>query len=411
MERTQKTKRKKSFERKNYLVIALVSFFLVFVLSGFVSAVSVGVSPATLTFKNVLRGGYSQGSLVVSADSQTKTNISVTTFGNVSSWLNFTENFSVSKDNPYLLRVSATPPSDTPNGNYTGFLRIETSSLGTKSKGNFVGVVKSTLDVYVTVEVVDTQIIQCGASKYSVNSVEKGDNVIFNIDVTNTGNVKLKPRVTIDIWNEDQTNIVKKVDTLGKEILPSLKKGISIEVPTTQLGVSQYWADVSAVDCLSSKLLTFDVLEPGALKANGVLLDILTNKTAKVGDTVPIEVTFKNIGEKQVSAEFKGQITRNGKIVQLLDSPVSDVKIGKIGFFHFYFTPKGSGAYLISGRVYYSGKQTYESSTKIDVISNSFFMSIIPYIYGVLIVVIAFLFLKILKEKGSYKKALRRIGK
>ena len=411
MEITQKTKRKKRFERKNYLAVALVSFFLAVFLSGFVSAVNVGVSPATLSFKNVLRGGYSQGSLVVSVDSQTKTNISVTTLGNISSWLNFTKNFSVLRDEPRVLKVSATPPLDTPNGNYTGFLRIETSSLGTNLEGHAVGVVKSTLDVYVTVEVVDTQIIQCGASKYSVNSVEKGDNVIFNLNVANTGNVKLKPRVTIDIWNGDQTKIVKKVDTLGKEILPSLKKEISVEVPTTQLDISQYWAEVSAVDCLSSKLLTFDVLEPGSLKANGALLNILTNKTAKVGDTIPIESIFKNICEKQVSAEFKGQITRNGKIIQLLDSPVSDVEIGKIGLFHFYFTPKGSGTYLVSGRVYYSGKQTYELSTKIDVISNSFFIPIIPYIYGVLMVVIVFLFLKILKEKGSYKKALRRIGK
>lgn len=411
LKKNQKAKRERKFEKKNLLALALSVFFFIFIFSEFASAVNVGVSPATLTFKNVLRGGYSHGNLVISADSQTKTNITVTALGNVSTWLNFTKNFSVSRDNPYILDVSATPPRDTPNGNYTGFLRIETSSLGAKSKGAFVGLVKSTLNVYVTIEVVDTQVIQCSASKYSVNSVEKGDNVIFNINITNTGNVKLKPRIIIEIWNEAQNKLLKKVDTFGDEILPSLKKYISIKVPTSQLDISQYWADVSAVDCLSSKLLTFDVLKPGALKANGVLLGILANKTAKVGDTVPIEATFKNIGEKQVNAEFKGQITKNGKIIQLLDSPVSEVEVGKIGFFHFYFTPKRNGMYLVSGRVYYSGKQTYESSIKINVVSDSFFNSIIPYIYWALIVVIIFLFLKILKEKGAYKRTLKRLGR
>lgn len=404
-------KMNKSSIIKSKLAIIFVAVFLILLLAGMVSAVNVGVSPATITFKNVLRGGYSQGNVVISVDSTSPTNITVSPIGNISSWLNFTQNFTVSRDNPYVLPVSVTPPDDIPNGNYTGFLKIETASLSSGSQGQFVGIVRSTLDVYVTVEVVDTQILQCSASKFSVQSAEQGDNVIFNMNVTNNGNVIMNPQVAIDVWDENQTRIVKHVDVNGGQILPSLQKQISVSMNSAGLPISQYWADVSVVDCLASSLLTFDVLEPGALTANGILLDILTEKTATTGQTIPIEASFKNTGEKEVSAQFQGQITYNGRIVQLLNSPSFNVQINQISNFNFYFTPRESGAYIISGRVYYSGKQTYESSATVEVSSNSVFNVLLPLLYAVLILIIIFLFLKIIKEKWKYKEALRRLRK
>jgi hypothetical protein len=392
-------------------MLVLTSFLSLILFSGFVSAVNIGVSPATVTFHNVLRGGYAQGQVVVSADSVAKTNISVDAVGNISSWLNFSKNFSASKENPHVLTISVTPPADTPNGNYTGFVRISASAPQNTSSGGTVGIVKSSLDVYVTVQVVDTQIIQCSAAKYSVNSVEQGDDIVFNVNVTNTGNVIIQPRVTIDVWDESQTNIVKSLDTRGDQILPTREKQLSFRISSAGMPTSQYWADISAVDCLSSTLLTFDVLKPGALKANGLLTSILSPKEAKVGDTIPIEASFKNTGEKEVSAQFRGQVTKSGKIVQLLDSPSSNIAINDIGTFTFYFTPKSPGDYVISGRVYYDGKQSYEQSTTFTVTSSSPFSVILPLVYGLLIVLIAFLFLKILKEKKNYKKILRRFKK
>lgn len=400
-----------SFGLKGKLLLMIFSLAAVVFLSGYVSAVNIGVSPASLAFKNVLRGGYAEGNLIISADSSQDTNISVTALGNISSWLNFTSNFSVSLNKPYLLKVAVTPPNDTPNGNYTGFLRIETQSPASSIQGNAVGTVRSTLNVYITVQVTDTEILQCSAGKFSVSSADQGDNVVFKMNVTNNGNVIIKPKVIIQIWNEDQTQVVKTLNEMGSQILPTVQGNLSFSVPTGDMAISQYWADVSVVDCLASNLLTFDVLKPGTLKADGILINILTSSGAKTGDTVPIEASFKNTGETEVSAQFKGEVTKSGRIIQLLDSPVSNVAIGDLKVFSFYFTPSSAGDYVISGRVYYSGKQSYEQSTTLNVQPRFSFSFLLPVVYGLLVVLIAFLFLKIIKEKKSYKKMLKRSKK
>lgn len=398
------------FSNKHALTVFLL-FGAVLLCSGMAFAINVGVSPATLSFSNVLRGGYAQGNIVVSVDSPTPVNITANATGEIASWLNFSKNFSSSQNNPHVLQVSVTPPGDTPNGNYTGFVRIETLPSSQGVSGNAVGVVHSTLDVYIKVEVVDTQILQCGASAFSVQSVEQGDDAIFNVNVTNQGNVIINPQISIKVWDENQTKIVKQVDTQGGQILPTLKKQIQIKMNTADMPISQYWADFSVEDCLASNLLTFDVLQPGALKADGIFLNLLASPNAKVGDTIPIIANFKNTGEKEVSAQFKGQVTKSGRIIQLLDSPPSNVPINQLNTFNFYFTPSSPGEYIITGRIYYSGKQSYELSTKVEVTGSSVFSVLLPLVYAILIFAIAFLFVKIVREKRSYNRRLRRLRK
>jgi len=234
---------------------------------------------------------------------------------------------------------------------------------------------------------------------------------VFNVNVTNQGNVIINPKISIKVWDENQTKVVKEINTQGGNILPTLKKQISIRMNTADFPISQYWADVSVDDCLASNLLTFDVLQPGALKADGIFLNLLSSPNANVGDTVPIIANFKNTGEKEVSAEFKGQITKSGRIVQLLDSPVATVPINQLNTFNFYFTPKSPGEYIITGRIYYSGKQSYELSTKVEVAGSSVFSFILPVVYAILVFAIAFLFVKIVREKRAYKRRLRRLRK
>ncbi len=393
------------------VLIGLFLLTAILLFSGMAAAVNVGVSPATLSFKNVLRGGYAHGSVVVSVDSPYPVRIAANATGDVASWLNFTSNFSSSVNNPYVLGISVTPPDNMPNGNYTGFVRIETLATNGTVPGQAVGIIHSTLDVYIKVEVVDTQVLQCSAGSFSVQSVEQGDDAVFNVNVTNQGNVIINPKISIKVWDENQTKVVKEINTQGGNILPTLKKQISIRMNTADFPISQYWADVSVDDCLASNLLTFDVLQPGALKADGIFLNLLSSPNANVGDTVPIIANFKNTGEKEVSAEFKGQITKSGRIVQLLDSPVATVPINQLNTFNFYFTPKSPGEYIITGRIYYSGKQSYELSTKVEVAGSSVFSFILPVVYAILVFAIAFLFVKIVREKRAYKRRLRRLRK
>ena len=394
---------------KRALILFLAVFFIAALHAGFSSAIVVGVSPANLTFHNVLRGGYAENNLIISTDSPVPVNVTVRSEGNISSWFNFSKNLNASINVPAILTFSVNPPKDTPNGNYSGFLILQTSPTGSGIAEHAVGIIQSTLDVYITVQVTDVQVLQCNVAGYSVESVEKGDDTNFTLDILNTGNVLLSPRVTVTIWNQDQSQVLKTINFVGNQILPTTQKELFVPFNTGGLESSQYWAEVSAPDCLTSNLLTFDVLEPGALKADGILLDIFTLPKAEAGDTVPIEAHFKNTGEKDVGAQFIGQITKSGKIIQLLNSPPSDVTVGQTGTFTFYFTPQSPGDYIISGKVYYSGKVSYEQSATISVSARSAFSYILPVVYFVLIVAIAFLFVKIIREKKKYRGILRRL--
>ena len=397
--------------KNGILILALAAFAFSLLSFGFASAVIIGVSPSSINFPGVLRDGYAQSNIVITTDSQSPIEVLAQAQGNISSWLNFTSNFTVSESNPYALTVSVTPPNNIPNGNYSGFVILQTLASGSGSPRQAVGIVESTLDVYVTVEVTDVQVMQCSAASYGVQSVEQGNNAVFVLNVTNSGNVLLRPEIKIDIWNEAQTQIVKTIDVFGNQILPTTQKQEIVDVPTGSLPYAQYWAQVYAPDCLSSDLLTFDVLQPGTLTANGILLNLVAPGIAKVKETIPIQANFQNTGEADVSAQFVGQVTKAGKIVQLLNSPASDVAVGKTGTFNFYFTPESPGNYIVAGRVYYSGKVSYELSTPINVSSPPALSYILPGVYAMLILAIAFLFIKILRERKNYKKILRRLKK
>jgi hypothetical protein len=388
-------------------IILVVTF--IFVIS-FVSSASIGISPASTYFNGVLRGGYAEKIVTITIDSDTPTKVSLASRGDIAGWLTFdAKEFNVSRNKPYYLKIIVQPPIDIPNGNYSGFLRVTTSGKGNVVVGQATGIVNAALDLYIEVDVTDVQYSSCRASGFNVQSAEKGDDVLFKLNVYNEGNIRLSPTIKIDVWNQERTKIVKQMEFSDEMIIPTTEKELTIKMDTSDLDIGQYWAEVTSVECYASETLTFDVLEVGALKAQGTLLSVTSPPWIKVGDTTLIEALFENNGEKTVSARFTGQITLGSKIVQLLESESSSVDIGKLQTFKFYFTPKKEGKYIVNGIVLYDGKRTFEKSTVINVERKGFSFNQLkmPLIYFILILAISFLAYKIKQEK---KKRLKMGG-
>ncbi len=393
----------------NLKAILLVIVVILFLQN--VSATIVGLSPASVYFPDVLRGGYAEREITVSVNSEEPATIELSTWGDAQDWINYSEqSFEVSMGSPYRVTVSVIPPDDLPNGNYTGFLRVMTSSLGESIEGHAVGIVRAAQDLAITIEVVDSEIVQCRASKFEVNSVEVGDDVLFEVNILNQGNIRLIPRILIDIWNADQTSIVQQIDFSEQVVLPTREDRFLIRVPSSGFDVSQYWADISILECLAQKLLTFDILEEGALRAKGILLEILAPKNMSLGETVLIAATFKNTGEKTVDAQFIGRITKNGNLVEVWESPVLGVLIDDIEEFTYYFTPQSAGRYVIEGRVYYDGKKTFEKSRVLEVVgTGNGYSYILIIVYVILAALILYLIFKVRKERKKYYRRLKKL--
>ena len=391
---------------------AALLLVITLILMQLTSSANVGVSPAAIIFKDVLRGGYAERPVIITIDTQNPILATATTRGEIASWLKFSEqNFTITKGTPHQLMISVTPPADTPNGNYTGFVTINSDRLANAKEGHATGLIVPTLDIYITVQVTDQELVSCRASNFKTASVEEGEDIIFEIDVLNKGNVKLNPQITFDIWDQDSVNIVKQFTYTQSQIAPTQSGHLIIKIPSNDLPLGQYWVDMQAIECYASQTLTFDILEEGALYAAGVLQKITLSPWAEIGEIVPISVSFKNIGEKPLDAKFSGQVKFKNKIIQLFESDQKlFVPINNQSMFQFYFTPQKAGKYIISGRVFYDNKRTYEQSAILNVKPNQNVFKLISKraIYIILIIIIIILKYKIRNERKYYFNKIRK---
>lgn len=390
--------KKRIIQKSALLILCLVVFMPL------VWGANIGISPAKIEFKNVLRGGYAEESVTITVDSTEETQINLDVRGEIAEWLNFSEmEFSVSKDSPYTLEIYTLPPEDIPNGNYSGFLRVTTSGTGNEVEGHATGIVQAAIDLYIQIEITDVEYNDCRASNFEVDSVEEGDPIIFRTKIKNDGNVRFSPNIKIKIWDQEQLEVLKEEEFYGEQILPTKEDEVVFQVDSDDLEVGQYWVEVYSTDCYSGETLTFDILEEGALKAKGILSKIVAPTWMNVGDTTSIKVLFENAGEKQIESRFKGTITIGGEIVQILESEKENVEMDESIDFNFYFTPKKPGKYILSGRVFYDGKRSYEKSVIINVEPRSALKTIGLFaLYAGLIFVASFLMYKIKTERKKF---------
>lgn len=372
------------------------------------SAANLGISPAKLTFPDTMRGGYAQDYISVVIDSENPMFVEAETVGDIADWINLSQTiFNVSRESPGGMQVTLNVPTDAPNGNYTGYIRVKISSNERADEGHMMGKVHSNLDLKVTIGVTDKEVVDCKVTNLKALSAEQGDDIILRMDIENNGNTRISPLITAETWDTTQSTVVQTDDFTSKEILPTTKESLEFKIKSKDLAIAQYWTDILIPKCEQSKLLTFDILEEGSLNSKGVILSMVANLNGKVGEISQVEVGFKNIGEKEVDAKFSGKVSRNGKIVSILESEEISVTQSEIEKFNLFFTPEDTGEYIVSGRVLYEGKRTYEKSITITVATGSFDQTYL--VYGAFIVFISFILFKIQKEKNKFKTKIRGI--
>lgn len=363
----------------------------------------VGVSPGSFSYDNVLRGGYAERLFTITFSGNNDIEVSVEPLGDIRDWIKFSSNKSiVRKDDPWFLSVSIEPPADVPNGNYTGFFRVRTSAVGSAgAPGTASGNVIAVLDAFLQVEITDFEIVQCDARGFEARTIEEGDDLAFEVTIENQGNIRLKPRVLVDMWDQEQIDIVKNIEFTGKEVLPTREEKFIFRSSSDDLEIGQYWIDMLAVQCGEKETLTMDILEIGSLRANGVIKEIIAPVWTTVDETIPMFVIFENNGEKEVDARFIGQINLGDRIVQTLESEVSSFEVGETSNFTFFFTPRQEGRYVVSGRVLYDKKRTFEAGKVINVKGKEIGIKQIGLyaLYGLVILVILYLYYRIRKER------------
>lgn len=353
------------------LIFILVAILII---PSFVTAVGISVTKAILNYDNVLKGGYAEDVLYVSTDAPFDIPLSYELLGDIANWTSVEPDLNspnttifISNTNYQPIRVLIKPPADTPSGTYTGDVRLITGAIN-KPGGQYGSQLLAAFMIRVTIQVTGTEYLSCSGGGVYIKDTEVGSPLEYFMTVSNGGNIRVRPTASIDIWNQDQTKLLltKQLDFNNMEVLPTTNQAFA-NTFTNTLRVGQYWAYVTVSPCGNSQLTTFNVYEKGSIVDSGELIRIDNKPWAKIGEVVPIVATFKNTGQRTVSAKFKGVIVAENKIIETIDSEFYDFAPGQTGNITVYFTPKRYGQYFISGRVLYNNKLSFEKGSVLNV--------------------------------------------
>ena len=386
---------------KNKLIVLI---FLLAIISPVANAVSIGISPGNVMFNNMLKGGYAERTVKVTTNSNEDIIAHLSVNGEITDWLRIepeNKTFKLSSAKPYELKLIIETPDDARSDSYSGSIEFIIESFGDIS-GRAGGFVKPGVRLLINAIVSDKEIKTCNSGAFDFDDIEVGFPLKLSLTIMNDGNVRIKPKISFDIWDQSQENLVMSDEFTSHEILPTTKEKITKTFPNN-LEVGQYWANINVGECGSSSLLTFSVVEKGGIVDKGIFEGITNKPWVYVEEPVEIKATFKNNGPRTVYAKFKGDIKLDNKIVEVIETEEVDILSHETTDFTTYFTPDKPGRYVVSGRIIYNRKLSYEKANviNVDYPSNAERgIKLLPLIiYIVIIVTIIFLIREIVKTK------------
>jgi hypothetical protein len=344
--------------------------------------------------------------LYVSTDAQFDIPVSYEITGDAAKWVTIEPDMNSPNSTVYIsnthylpVKVIIQPPADVAAGTYTGNIRLLTGTIN-KPSGTYGSQFQAAFMIRLTVKVTGTEFLSCSAGGVTIRDSEVGKPIEYYMTVADTGNIRIKPNITIDVWNQDQTKLMFSHDLLfnGLEILPTTSRAL-MNTFNADLRVGQYWGYVTIYPCQNSELVTFNIYEPGTIVDSGEFVRLENQAWAKIGDVVPINAVFKNTGQRVVSAKLKGVVTLDNKIVDTIDSEYYDVVPDNTTAIKVYFTPKKLGQYMITARILYNNKLSYEKSSVLNVNEGTEAFNWLYVLIIIVIIIIVLLLLINIKRK------------
>ncbi len=354
--------------KRFYFIFTVFIMLLSLLVIPNVKATSIGISPGNVVFNNMLKGGYAENTVIISTNSVDSVVTSLYLKGDIKDWVTLVPDnrtFLMSSSEPYELKIIMQPPTDARSDYYTGSIDFITERYG-EMTGRAGGFVRAGVTMRLETTVSDDEIIACRSGAFNLDDIEYGDPIRLSSTIINDGNVRIRPSITYDIWNQDQTRLVISGSFESPEILPTTRVNVVQNIPNS-LSIGQYWAIIKTEDCGQSDLLTFSVVERGSIIDKGVLERITNPLWVYSFEPIEIKAVFRNDGPRTVSAKFQGDIRLDNSIVGIIDTEEIDVPSNQKADIITYFTPDRPGKYVISGRVVYNRKLTYEKSSILNV--------------------------------------------
>jgi len=376
-----------TFHKKACIILFMV--ILLISLCQQIPAAKVGVVPANISMKDVLKDTIYHKSIRIYNNGDEPISYELNASKNMKSWVTFFKSGDLTKPiteitvhDKEIVIVEFLIPSNVANGEYTGTINVTTNPSG-ETKNDTSSKVLINFPVQVSLTTTGEQILTGNVTSLKVKDTEVGQQVLFTCGFINTGNVIATPTIDISITRKGGFPIDNF--TYAKTSV-DLDSGKEIIVPwdTTDREPGMYQASVSVFlddKRLTQQNFTFELLPRGTLTREGELIEVTCSKNPTVGKFMMINATFKNTGRIETAAQCFLEIHRNDELVDIVkseDEPIVDVNDEYL--FSIYYKLEQGGHYDIDAYVQYENNKTAITTVSFDaggLFENAFVIGLI----------------------------------
>jgi hypothetical protein len=329
------------------------------------------MSGVDVFFPKMLRDGYAEKVIHLSSSEPGTITSKITVSGDISEWVTFEQGMvvDVPQNTDVKVKMIVNIPETAANGIYNGVVTV-LAEPKESSEGSYAMSIVSGVSLRTRIEITGEQIYSFSVSEISVGDTEVGIPIKVSAKIKNEGNVAVKPLVKVTISDNDGKEMLSD-EYKETTILASQSDELVFAVPSEKLKEGQYWANVSVYyedgTLVKEARSTLDVLEKGAFRINGELVQVINKVWAKVGEVVKIDAIFENQGELITAAKFQGEIYLDNTLVKTISSEQLSASPGEKINLTTYFTPEQGGRYVVRGNVVYSEKITETKESIINV--------------------------------------------
>jgi hypothetical protein len=336
----------------------------------------IGVSPATLEFKNAARSQSYTGYLFAST-TDNRLIISLAASGQIADWLKFQNDTFVLNTPEQKFPVYLDVPDNVPNGVYSGIIEVRSqpAQSGTGGTGMGLGAV---IYIKTTVEVGGTEGVWFRVLRLAVSNAMEGQPITADITVKNNAQAPATPTIRIDVLSHDrQLNYASQLIT-DQTVEPLARKTITTRLHSTnmqpglylmhfnvQLAGQQYW------DSTENFYITAKE-NPQTVKIEGTLRDAwIDNANITLGESITAKTLFQDTGDVPINARARIEVSKGDSIVETLYGPDQYLQPNEIANTTLVYKPQEAGEYTLKIWVEYSGTRTAVRQATVKVWSYS----------------------------------------
>lgn len=358
--------------RPGIMIGVMLVLLLMFIANA--GAIGLGVVPSRVLITDALRGEEYEHVIIVHNTDEMTTTFRPYAEGELSNWISYYDdegdeltNITVPGKNSTRILLKFKIPVDAPSGNYNSTVYVENVPASASSSG--VGAqMLIRMPVDVTILVTGKQILTGVVNGITLQDIEIEYPLRIKTMFRNTGNVVAKPVIAVNISKDGA--VIDKFSKADKAVKPHILEEIPVEWDTKGEAVGDYLANVRVSldgNVLYEREQPFKVLEKGTLTREGILSTLSYEGEPAVGEMIKTIATFKNTGKIDTNAKFTGEVHRNGKLIETIESDEFEVPVKETTTLTSYLKLDKPGSYRITGYAVYEGKKTDSKELQLEV--------------------------------------------